>query len=235
MENSTEKLESLLGHSFSNHALLMQALTSPSWLSENPEEFSNTNQRLEFLGDGLLQAAISLFLYSQFPKKAEGELTNIRAVIVDKPHLADVGMRLNLWPYVRMSEGARKDSVGKSKLLADTVEALIAVIHLDGGDVQRFVANYVADNIEGAIQRVEHQNPKSKLQEILAKQKSQQGQTVIPPVYIEKWRKGPDSQNRMEFCFEVFVDGKAITEGFGQSIKDAQVDAARQALKMLKF
>lgn len=235
MNTSHARLQNLIGHRFTEPDLLELALTHPSWGAEHVEEVGRNNQRLEFLGDGLLQAALSELLFERYPEMTEGQLTKLRSVLADKACLILVGTRLGLWDHVRMSSGQRKDLGGKPKLLADAVEALIAAIHLDGGDARLFVETLVADEISKAVAVLEERNPKGKLQERLALHCRQTCVPFFPPKYEEKWRRGPDASNRWTFCCEVIVDSSSVAQGIGSTIREAEEAAACRAIVLLGF
>ncbi len=222
-----DELEAVLGYSFQNRELLLQALTHKSYVNENRHREKNSgnlvdNERLEFLGDAVLELRVSEILYDQYPGKPEGELSRARSQIVNTGALARFSARFGLGKYLRLGRG--EDVQGgrqRTSLLADTFEALLAALYLDGAAeiLQSLVVDLVT--LEMATLRVDY---KSQLQEKL---QSEVGQ---PPVYQLVERRGTD--HKPVFFVEVYDDcGRIIGSGSGPSLKIAEQSAAGDALR----
>lgn len=217
-----ERLEQALGHCFDDRSLLETALTHRSWRNEAPEVEAD-NERLEFLGDAVLELAVSDWLFRRHPDLSEGELTRLRARIVDTRSLAEQAGRLDLGRLLRLGEGGeRQGSREQRSILADTLEAVIGAVHLDAG--------YRA--AEGAVHRIFEEtfrdlprraprDPKSALQE------RTQGRWRITPRY--ELLHSPDEEEA-SFEAEVRVGGHLSCRGRGESRQAAEMAAAERAL-----
>ncbi len=217
-------LEERLGHSFSRPELLRLALTHRSVSSDDPGR--NDNERLEFLGDAVLQLVITDTLYERFPHLAEGQLAKVRAAVVSRPTLAEVARALDLGDHLELAHGeAMTGGRSKDSILADAVEAILGAVYLDGGlPVAAAVVNRLW---EGRIEeRARHpgvKDYKTRLQEELAR-------VGLRPVYeVEGW--GPDHDRR--FRALAMIDGSPAGAGEGRSKKEAEQEAARVALESL--
>lgn len=216
-----------LGYDFNDEKLLKLALTHISLANDTGVE---SNQRLEFLGDSVLSYVVAAKLYQIHPNYDEGKLTKIRAALVCEKSLAELARRIDLGSGIRfgrseaMSLGAQKDSI-----LADTFEAVLGAIFLDGGiaAAEKWVHEVFGDKIKNVDTEGEH-NYKSELQ--IYFQKRDKGNEVVK--YRLKEKKGPD--HSPEFFVEVVYKGKVIGEGNGKSRKGAEQNAARYALGTLK-
>lgn len=217
--NALTLLEDAIGYRFNDGALLRQALTHPSCAA-------NHNQRLEFLGDAVLQLCISDALYRARPAKAEGEMTPLRAYWVRSSTLAALAQRLDLGAYLRLSEEcARGGGRQRPSILSDAMEALLAAVYLDGGFAAACaVIRRLWGDMEQATSRV--QDAKSALQEWC------QAHLRSLPEYEMIDIQGPPHQ-RM-FATAVRVDGQKIASGSGQSKQQAQQQAAQAALQLLQ-
>ncbi|MCK5914596.1 MAG: ribonuclease III [Deltaproteobacteria bacterium] len=223
-------LEEVLGYSFLRPELLLQAMTHKSYVNENrhksvSDDNLEDNERLEFLGDAVLELGVSEMLYSRFPHKPEGELSQIRSQIVNTEALGHFSEKLGLGEFLRLGRGEQRQG-GRQRvsLLADTFEALLAALYLDGGT--RIVQSLVAELLERELSstRTDH---KSQLQECLQEQSGQ------PPVYELVGREGADHQP----LFFIKVSdgaGKLLGRGSGSSRKAAEQKAACEALQSLE-
>ncbi len=217
-------LEDRIGHEFSDPALLRLALTHRSVSSDDPAR--NDNERLEFLGDAVLQLVITDLLYESYPQLAEGQMAKVRAAVVSRGTLAevarflDIGGHVELAPSEEATGGREKDSI-----LADTVEAVIGAIYLDGGlePARRVVLDLWSDRVAERSKEPGVKDYKTRLQELVARDGWR-------PVY-EVEGAGPDHDRR--FTAKVTVDGKEYGTGEGRSKKEAEQEAAARALDSL--
>ena len=208
----------MLNYTFQNPALLETALTHSSYANERSG--AAYNERLEFLGDAVLGFLTAEYLYSNYPKMPEGELTKTRAAYVCEHSLATASRRLGLGERIRLGRGERSDGGGaRDSILADAFEAVLAAMYLDGGlaPCRELVVSAVLSQ-EPAIR-----DAKSRLQEVL------QGQGRPGPVYRTVSESGPEHQKT--FVVEVLIDGVPAATGAGRSKKAAEQDAAGQALE----
>ena len=224
-----EDFESVLGFTFHDKSLLTRALTHRSYLNENPDLPYLDNERLEFLGDAILDFVAAEYLYQHFPEMSEGDLTSLRAALVKGESLARFAVDLGLPPYLLMSRG--EDAAGgrtRAPLLAGAFEAIIGALYLDQGfDAAReLVLRFVAP----AAEQVHHQrldrDPKSMLQEL------SQGHLQVTPQYRLVETRGPD--HAKEFTIEVVLKDKAYGRGVGRNKQTAEQEAARVALEILR-
>ena len=217
-------LEDRIGHSFSDPALLRLALTHRSVSSEDPAR--NDNERLEFLGDAVLQLVITDLLYESYPQLAEGQMAKVRAAVVSRDTLAEVARSLDMGEHVELAPseeatgGREKDSI-----LADTVEAVIGAIYLDGGldPASRAVLDLWSDKVAERSREPGVKDYKTRLQELIARDGRR-------PVY-EVEGTGPDHDRR--FSARVTVEGEVYGTGEGRSKKEAEQEAAARALESL--
>src|SRR3989344_2272777 len=167
-KTNPEGLEKSLGLSFRNKELLLQALTRRSYLNENPGWRSGHNERLEFLGDAVLELVVTEALYEKFPDKPEGDLTSFRAALVNAKMLSDVAVDIKINDFLLLSRGEAKD-VGRARqyILANAMEALIGAIHLDQGyDAARdFIARVILSRTNEMLEKKLYKDPKSLFQE----------------------------------------------------------------------
>ena len=224
------ELESILGHQFRDPRWLFQALMHSSRIPErSAEEPAESNEKLEFLGDAVLELIVSEELVREFPDWSEGQLSKSRARLVNATAISLSAQRLGLGKYLRLGRGEEKTG-GRTKpaLLADVYEALIAAIYLDGGleAARGFVRRSL---VEGAIaveaERVGHTDHKSALQEFL------QSRGMVPGAYRVIAESGPDHQKT--FRVEVRIAGQVTAMGCGRTKKEAEQSAAIAALIQL--
>ena len=226
---SVKDLESVLGFSFKDPSLLRLALVHRSYCNENGLDPSESYERLEFLGDAVLELAVSTELYRRLPEADEGELTKTRSSLVRRETLAQIARRIDLGNYllvgkgVDTSNGRQQDSV-----LAAAFEALVAAVYLDQGN--EFTRQFIINLIDVELTLVERaggppENPKSKLQEMV------QRQGLNPPKYRLVSSEGPD--HGPVFTVEVLVDGEVVGTGAGGKKTEAERAAAEAALAAL--
>jgi ribonuclease III len=221
------ELENKLGIKFADRTLLVEALTHSSYINQNKN--MRHNERLEFLGDSVLQLCISEYLYKNYGDKTEGELTRTRALIVCENSLFEVAQKLCLGQYIYMSKGEEltggRDRVS---ILADSVEAVIAAIYLECGleKAKQFIINNFDNIINKAITNEIVLDYKTKLQETL-----QQNGEVSIAYNLVKFEGPP---HRRKFYAEVLVEEKLLGIGSGYSKKEAEQNAAKEALISLE-
>ena len=222
------KLEKSISYEFKNKDLLKEALTHRSYLNENTRWKLPHNERLEFLGDAVLELAITESLFEKFPKEPEGKLTTLRAALVNYQMLAKLSKQIELEKFLLMSKGEAKDT-GRARevILANAMEALIGSIYLDSGyeEAQKFVTTAILPEIDEVLQKGLYRDPKSLLQE------RSQAESKVTPVYKLISEKGPD--HKKIFTVGVYLDNEEIAVGEGLSKQDAEVEAARKALEKL--
>lgn len=225
-----QQLEPLLGHSFSNQSLLVQALTHPSFLHESGDPGNGDYQRLEFLGDSILGMLLAEMLYLRYPDWDEGSLSRLRSRLAGQDLLADRARMMGLGDFILLGRG-EEQSAGSAKdsILADVLESLLAAVYLDAGLdaarklVERLFAGLAAEPQKLTLGR----DSKSELQELF----SACGASV--PEYRLVEESGPP-HDRI-FHFRIMLDGRCVGEGRGKSKKNAQQAAAAQALDNIKI
>lgn len=221
-----QTLESRIQYKFRNSLLLAEALTHPSLAYELQRPHFD-NQRLEFLGDAVLQLVITETLYGLFPDATEGQLTKLRSRVVSRRALARFAMAIHLGDYVLLGKG--EESTGgrrRFSTLADAFESLIGAVYLDSGHAaaKELILRLFEVEIDGMIESPEERNPKGELQECL--------QAIHPtaPVYKIVSESGPD--HRRVFQAEVFWQDQLLASGKGKSKKEAETRAAAEALRL---
>lgn len=221
-------LQRRMGYTFKKPELLELALTHPSVSHERGEKLAN-NQRLEFLGDAVLQLVVSTELYKKFPYRDEGVLSKARAGLVNRAALAEQAAQIQLGKELLLSRGEeRNGGRERSSALADAFESLVGAVYLDGGftKAKKFILAQFADRLAGADAGKPVGNPKGELQEIL------QGKSPHPPEYRLLEAEGPDHDR--SFVCAVKHCGRELARGTGKSIKAAETDAAAKALVALR-
>jgi len=220
-------LEKILEVHFKNQSLLQEALIHRSYLNEHPECSLEHNERLEFLGDSVLELLVSEYLYKEF-QRPEGEMTNIRAALVNSGALAEIAKKLKIEDYLFLSRGEAKDT-GRARmvLLANALEAIIGAIYLDQGlaRASRFVKKNVLSVLPNIIEKEIIKDPKTQFQEIT------QEKFRVTPRYevIKEW--GPDHAKR--FLIGLYLNKTIVAQGQGFSKQEAEEAAARKALQAL--
>ena len=216
-----------LGYTFKQPELMELALTHPSVSHERNEKLAN-NQRLEFLGDAVLQLIISAELYKRFSNRDEGSLSKARARLVNREALAERATEIQLGEEIMLSRGEdRNGGRNRPSALADAFEAVVGAIYLDGGftRVKKFIITQFADQFDGADSGRYKGNPKGELQEIL------QGKSATAPEYRLLEMKGPDHDR--SFVCAVRHSGRELGRGSGKSKKTAEINAAASAIDSL--
>lgn len=213
--------------SFENEQLLKQAFTHSSYVNEHAEKQLSDNERLEFLGDAVLEIAVSDYLYQRHKEMSEGELSKLRANIVCEDSLYHFAELLSLHEYILLGKGEERTGGRKRQaLLADVFEAFLGAVYLDQGmaTCQRFLKEFIFPHIiDDTFSHVT--DYKTKLQELIQEGK---GNFLKYHIYAEK---GPS--HAKEFHAEVIVNDKERAEGIGKSKKEAEQDAAKNMLEML--
>ncbi len=221
------KIEKLLGFTFINKILLLSAVTHRSFLNENREATQEHNERLEFLGDAVLELVVTDFLFGKYPEKPEGELTAVRAALVNTISLADASSKLGINDYLLMSKGEAKDT-GRARqyILANAFEALIGALYMDQGydASQKFIAQHLFPKTEAIVEKRLWQDAKSRLQELA------QENTNVTPTYQTLSQVGPDHDR--VFTVGVFLGGVKAGEGTGRAKQEAEQAAAENALEV---
>ncbi len=223
------KLEKIIDYKFKNKTLLKEALTHPSFQKKSLKEKTANNQRLEFLGDSVLDLIVTEHLYRKLESFSEGKLTKIRSVMVRKDILAKCANHLSLGKYIILGKG--EDSTGgrkKLSILADCFEALFGALYLDSGlqKTKKIISSFIKKEMKLIIKGKHGDDYKTLLQEI-----SQKKMKCLPKYFLIK-EKGPD--HKKTFCIEVKLKEKTHGTGTGENKKEAEQDAAREALKKLK-
>ena len=222
-----EPLEKRIRFSFSNTDFLRQALVHRSYLNENPDFPLGHNERLEFLGDAVLELVVTEYLYGKYDNP-EGELTNWRAALVNATMLSVVAGKIDLGDHILLSRGEARDASSKARqsILANAVEALIGAIYLDKGyaAAKQFVEEFILSELSTILEKKLYQDPKSQLQE------ESQARLAVTPVYRVLEEHGPD--HNKQFSVGVYLGDALLAEGKGSSKQEAQVAAAAAALEV---
>jgi len=222
--------EKKLGLKFKNKNLLIQAFCHRSYINENPDCNLEHNERMEFLGDAVLELVVTEYLFEKYPQKAEGELTNWRAALVNARMLGDLAKKLNFNDYLLLSRGEGKE-LGKARqyILANTLEAFIGALYLDQSykAAKIFIEKNLIKRLPEIIKKGLYKDAKSLFQE------EAQERTGITPTYkvLKEW--GPD--HAKQFIIGVFLNNELIAEGKGSSKQEAEEAAAKNALEIKKW
>ena len=221
----SSELEAVLGHSFDSPEILELALTHRSYATEHGLDISY--ERLEFLGDAVLQLAVTRHLYDTYEELAEGELAKIRAAVVNQRTLAGIARDIDLGSSIRLGQG-EESSGGRDKesILADVIEALLGAVHLDGGyePAARFVLEHWRPAIEERAASPGRRDYKTRLQELLAQN------SRIPSYELSE--SGPD--HAKVFQAVLWVDDEVLGTGEGSSKKRAEQAAASDAIRKIE-
>ena len=222
-----KELEETIGVSFHNHDLLRQALSHSSWANEHRAQGAGDNERLEFLGDAVLELVSSRFLYLQYPNLPEGDLTKLRASIVCEPTLALCARQFGLPDYLLLGKGEeRTGGRSRNSIVSDALEALIGAVYLDGGieQAERFIRKFILNDIE---HKKLFYDSKTILQEVV--QRDFAGEELTYRIIREE---GPDHNKHFETA--ACIGEKTLGEGCGSTKKGAEMEAAYRALIELK-
>ncbi len=224
-----EKLSKKLDVKFNNIEFLQQAVTHRSYLNEHRNYKFDHNERLEFLGDAVLELVVTEYLYQNFPNP-EGELTNWRAALVNGEMLAKISKRLGVEEFLLMSKGEAKDT-GRARqyLLANAFEAIVGAMYLDQKEkgyetAQRFIMKNVVVELPEIIEKKLYMDPKSRFQE------EAQDKVGVTPSYRVVTESGPDHDKK--FRVGVFLNDEMVAEGEGASKQEAQRNAAEEGLEI---
>lgn len=221
-----EQLEKKIGYTFNEKELLCQALTHSSYANELKINYIKDYERIEYLGDAILEFVSSDFLYRKYAGKKEGELTKIRAKLVCESSLAYCARKLDVGKYLRLGKGERLGGgTDRDSILADCVEAIIGAIYLDSDIVsaRKFILDNVLIDIEDRELFIDC---KSSLQEMV------QSRGITNIEYSTTKEEGPE--HNKYYYVDVLVDGNICGSGVGKSKKNAEQDAAKKAIMLLK-
>ncbi len=224
-----DELEKIVGIQFKNKDLLVEALTHRSYLNEFPNWRLPHNERLEFLGDAVLELIVSEELFGRFPNYPEGQMTVLRAALVNYQTLAKVAEGVGLDDFILLSRGEKKDT-GKARevILANAIEAVIGAIYLDGGmeGARNFVRKFIMANLDTVLATRSYKDSKSELQEII------QEKLKVTPTYQVLEESGP--AHKRIFKIGVYFGDEFIAAGSGASKQEGELEAAKEALKRYK-
>jgi ribonuclease III len=219
------QLEEIIGHKFTNQDLIKQALVHRSYLNENPDFALGHNERLEYLGDAVLELVVSEFLYKHYPNP-EGDLTNWRASLVNAKSLSELAKELDLDQWLMLSRGEAKGKASKARqnIHANAIEAIIGAVYLDGGyePAEQFIEQKILSKLPNILEQQLYIDPKSKFQEM------SQEIVGITPSYkvLKEW--GPDHDK--QFSVGIYLGDEQVATGEGASKQEAQVAAAYNGL-----
>lgn len=219
-----------LNLSFNNFDLLVEALTHRSYINEHRAYAGRHNERLEFLGDAVLELATTDFLFKKFPGKTEGDLTSYRAALVNTVSLASSAQALGINDFLLLSKGESRDT-GRARdiILADTFEAIIGAVYLDQGFIaaEEFIAKNLYNKIDDVIAKRSYQDAKSRFQEIAQEKRG------VTPSYETLSEEGPDHAKL--FTVGIFIGKEEIARGEGQSKQEAEQSSAEAGLKVMQW
>jgi len=226
MTNFSE-FEKQIGVDFKDKNLLKQAFTHRSYLNENRDLKIAHNERLEFLGDAVLELSVTGYLYKKFPTKPEGDLTSLRSALVNAVTLSNVGTTIKLNDFLLLSKGESKDT-GRARqyILANTMESIIGAIYLDQGyeAADNFISRFILVLTDDIVREGSWIDAKSKFQE------KAQERVGVTPSYKKIKETGPDHDRH--FTVGLFLDEQLVSEGSGKSKQDAEQEAARKGLEL---
>lgn len=220
-----QTFEEKIGHTFKDKRLLETAFTHRSYLNENRAPGREHNERLEFLGDAVLELVVTEFLFAKYPDKPEGDLTAYRAALVNTVSISDAATKLGMNDFLLLSRGEARDT-GRARaiILANAFEALIGALYLDAGyaTARDFIAAHIFYKTDEIVAKRLWQDPKSRLQEIAQEKRG------ATPAYELVNQVGPDHDKR--FMVAVSIQGERAAMGEGKSKQEAEQDAAQKAL-----
>lgn len=229
LENNLTELSQKLGYEFADPSLLAAALRHSSYAHEHFNSEPDSNERLEFLGDAVLELTITEMLFNRFPEDSEGRLSKARSSMVNESRLARTALDLGLGDYLLLGKGEENQG-GREKpsILADAVEAVLAAVYLDGGleAAAEVVGRLLGDAAENGLEAAPQQDFKTRLQELV------QEKLHLTPRYELLEADGPDHDKT--FHMTLFIEDKPLAQGSGKSKKEAQQDAARNVLELWK-
>lgn len=220
------KFEKKIGVVFKNKDLLKQAFVHRSYINEHKNLNMEHNERLEFLGDAVLELVVTDYLFNKFSEETEGELTSYRSALVNTGTLSNLSDSLSMNDFLLLSRGESKD-VGRARqyILANTFESFVGALYIDQGysAAQKFIAKYLFPLTDEMVEKRLWQDAKSHFQE------ESQEHVGITPSYKTIEEKGPD--HNKQFVIGVYLDEEKIAKGKGQSKQEAEQDAAKHALE----
>jgi len=226
IDNDLEKIEKIVGATFIDKMNLLTAVTHRSYLNENRDAKQDHNERLEFLGDAVLELVVTDFLFNKYQDKPEGELTAVRAALVNTVSLADASDKLGINDYLLMSKGEAKDT-GRARqyILANAFEAMIGALYVDQGydAAQKFIADRLFPKTEKIVEQRLWQDSKSRFQELA------QEHSNATPTYETLEQVGPDHDR--VFTVGVYLGKEKVAEGNGRAKQEAEQQAAENALE----
>ena len=223
------ELQDKIGYHFNDLSLLKEALTHSSFANEHRAQHIKYNERLEFLGDAVLSIVVSDYIFKNCPELPEGELTKLRASLVCEKSLYEFAKRIDLGNYLLLSKGERNNGgADRPSILSDAFEALIAAIYIDGGmkSASKHILNFVVPEIKNTKKK-RINDYKTTLQEIIQKNPGEQLEYVLVD------ESGPD--HNKHFVVEVHLNSNVIGKGGGRSKKEAEQQAAREALELMGY
>lgn len=227
METNLGKLEGILGVMFKNKQFLLSAVTHRSYLNENRASSQDHNERLEFLGDAVLELVVTDYLFGKYPDKTEGELTAIRAALVNTNTLSDASTKLGVNEFLLLSRGEAKDT-GRARqyILANVFESMVGAIYLDQGyDVaQSFIKRELFGLTDRIVEKRLWQDAKSRFQEMAQEHEG------VTPMYQTLKEAGPDHDR--VFTVGVYLKDELVGEGDGRAKQEAEQKAAEKALEV---
>jgi len=227
MNKDFKELQKNLGIKFKNENLLKQAFVHRSYLNENPAFELRHNERLEYLGDAVLELIVTEYLFKNYPDLTEGEMTNLRAALVNSQMLSQVADRLGLNDFLYLSKGEAKEiGRGRQYILANTLEAFMGAFYLDQSykAVENFIYNNLIPELKNIIDKKLWRDHKSLFQE------AAQERVSITPGYEVLKESGPDHDKK--FVIGVYLGKELVAQGEGSSKNEAQQQAAENALKL---
>ena len=224
-----EELERKIGYQFKNKALMREAITHSSYAKERKSQHIKYNERLEFLGDAVLSIVVSDYIFKHCPELPEGELTKLRASLVCEKSLFEFAKIIDLGKYLILSKGERNNGgAERPSILSDAFEALIAAIYIDGGyePASKHILNFVIPAIKKSKTK-KNKDYKTTLQEIVQKNPGEKLEYVLVA------ESGPD--HNKHFVVEVHLNSNVIGKGGGRSKKEAEQQAAHEALELMGY
>ncbi|MEK7547064.1 MAG: ribonuclease III [Patescibacteria group bacterium] len=223
------ELEKIIGFDFKNRDLLTEALTHRSYLNENPKWHLPNNERLEYLGDAVLELIVSESLFKEYPEAPEGKMTVLRAALVNYQMLAKIGGELRLEDFILMSKGEKGGSAkAKEVIIANAMEALVGAMYLEGGmaATENFINKFVLLHLKEVLENKSYKDAKSELQELI------QEKIKVTPSYRVLEETGPAHER--QFKIGVYFGEQLMAEGRGASKQEGELEAAKEALKEFK-
>jgi len=223
------EFEKEIGCDFKNQNLIKEALTHRSYLNERPDWGVSNNERLEYLGDAVLELSVTKYLFDKFPKSPEGELTVLRAALVNYQMLSRVAEEISLEKFIFLSRGeAQEGGKAREVILANAMEAVIGAIYLDQGfnKADGFIEKYIIPHLKTILKNKSYRDSKSKLQEVV------QEKFKVTPNYKVIEESGP--AHKKIFKIGVYFNENLVASGTGLSKQEAELEAAEKALKEIR-